>query len=421
MKVLHLTQSFERGGRREAITTLAKELRSLGVSSVLGCLNRLGCSPAETAAAFETVEVLQRRSLFDGQALRRLIRFCDTQQVALVHTHDAASQFVAALVRLVRPRLVMLMTFHRSVGMESARVSDRIRNAFACWFSGAIAISTRERCAHYLSENYVQPSKVVRIPLGIDLHRFYPNAKDRIAVRGQLGLSSDALVLGAIGHFGEEKGLDVVLEAFRALAQRRPSGSLNLVILGEGTPAQTEKLNNLARTITTQRVIFSGFATDVERWYRAFDVFVHGARLESFGLVLPEAMASGLPVVSTGVGGIPDIVRDGQTGYLVPSEAPEQLADAVERLLDDRALRAALAAEARRVALAEFNAGLYAQRQLQLYNDLLAGRRPSLRIKNPALWRPRRLPSSEDHPQQGSERSNFRGLDPFATVTDCRG
>jgi glycosyltransferase involved in cell wall biosynthesis len=179
-----------------------------------------------------------------------------------------------------------------------------------------------------------------------------------------------------VGHFGHPKGLDVVLKGFQELARRQLPMPLALVVIGDGTPAQRAMLSSLASQVAPQRVLLTGYVADVERWFRAFDLFVHAPRLESFGLVLPEAMASRVPIVATRVGGVPDIVRDGRTGLLVPSESPHRLADALERLVRDRGLREAMAEEARRVALAEYGSSLYARRHLQLYQDVLAGQRP---------------------------------------------
>src|SRR5262249_39561241 len=196
----------------------------------------------------------------------KLTRLCDQRGVTLIHAHDAASQFTAALLRQWRPRIPLVKTFHRSLNSDTARLCHRIRNALACAYSSAIIIASRERCIHYLSETYVQPWKVVRIPLGIDLARFCPDPADAAAVRRQLGLGADTVVLGAVGHFGQAKGLDIVLKAFRELAGRRPSSPLALVIIGDGRPEQRANLQALAGQVAPQRVILTGYVPDVERW-----------------------------------------------------------------------------------------------------------------------------------------------------------
>jgi glycosyltransferase involved in cell wall biosynthesis len=110
---------------------------------------------------------------------------------------------------------------------------------------------------------------------------------------------------------------------------------------------------------------------DINRCMAAIDVLLHTPRIEAFGLVVIEAMATGLPVVATRVGGVPELVREGSTGLLAESEQPESIADALQRLLIDRGLRASMGAEGRRVAVAEYGRELYAKRHLQLYEFLL--------------------------------------------------
>jgi glycosyltransferase involved in cell wall biosynthesis len=322
------------------------------------------------------VQVLRRRPLIDRLALRRLRMFCAERGIRVIHAHDAASQFVGALLRLWRPHLKLVMTYHRSLGFESARLRDRIRNALATAQSGAVVAGSRERWAHFLNENWVPSHKVVHIPFGINTARFRPNAEARAAVRREFGLGPERIVLGAIGHFRPEKGIDQVLQGFALLARRPLPGAPVLIVLGDGTPAERAAIRHWADQIPSGQLLFTGFRADVERVLQGFDVFVHAPRLEAFGLVVVEAMAASLPLVATKVGGILDLVRDGKSGLLVPCNAPECVADALERLIVDPALRRSLGEAAHRIALSEYGADLYAQRYLALYEDLLAGRRP---------------------------------------------
>ncbi len=107
-----------------------------------------------------------------------------------------------------------------------------------------------------------------------------------------------------------------------------------------------------------------------------FDILVHAPRTEAFGLVLAEAAATGLPVVATSIGGVPDIVRDGETGLLARSEDTSSLAQAVSRLLGEPGLRESLGARAREIAVAEYSLEVFGRRHAELYTDVRAGRLP---------------------------------------------
>jgi glycosyltransferase involved in cell wall biosynthesis len=376
MNVLHLTLTFQRSGRRNAILTLIKYLRSEHVRFDLGCLEELGCSPQELQDVIGAAEVFPRRSVFDLRAIRRLDHFCRRRQIDLIHAHDGASQYLAALARLRMPRCRMLMTFHRSLNFESATLRDRLRNAFANSMSDVIVTGSRERQQHFLSTNFVRRRKVIRIPFGIDMERFRPDPLAGAAVRKALDLSQETFVIGAVGHFGPEKGIDVVVRGFQKLVAGPLPVPVVLVVFGSGTHEQQERLQALARSMPSARILFAGFHNDIHRWLRAFDLFVHAPRLEAFGLALVEAMATQLPLIATRVGGIPDIVREGETGLLVSPEAPEELAAAMARLISDPCLRRSLAEQARQAAVEQFNAERFAQRYLRVYQALLDGQAP---------------------------------------------
>jgi glycosyltransferase involved in cell wall biosynthesis len=372
VRVLHVTLSLARGGRRTAIFSLATGLRKAGVSSEICCLDQLGCPPGEVAHLESPVLVLGRRSLLDRDAIRRLSGFCRDRKVDIIHTHDAASQFTAALARLALPRTPLLMTFHRSLGMESATLSARLRNALAGWQSAAIITGSEERRAHFIAQNFVAADKVVRIPFGTDLSRFHPDATSRDAIRRELGIAPDILLVGAIGHFGPEKGIDLAIRSFRAMAGRTLPRPVAMIIFGDGE--RREKIEKLvsAEGPSPGSIWLAGFRPDIDRCMASIDVLLHTPRLEAFGLVIIEAMASGLPIVASRVGGIPDLVRDGSTGFLAEPGNCEAHAALLGRLLADPALLSSMGAEARRVALAEYGIDLYAARHLQLYKPLTA-------------------------------------------------
>jgi glycosyltransferase involved in cell wall biosynthesis len=379
VRVLHLTLSFAPGGRRQAITTLLRHLPRASVGCELACLDRAGCPLEELMELSPSAMVIGRRGLLDLRAANRLLWHCRRNNIDLIHAHDAASQFAGMCVRLARPRTRLVMTFHRSLGFESARRRDRARNAIATAACGAIIAGSRERRSHFLAENYVSPRKVVRIPFGIDTERFQPCLETRNAIRAELGFGPADVVLGAVGHFGPEKGIDLVLQGFNELLARRrdrQSDCVSLVICGRGTAEQEQQMRTLVRAGHARLVRFAGFQTEIWRWLQAFDLLVHAPREEAFGLVLIEAMAAGLPVVATRVGGIPDIVRTGQTGLLVPPDNPRELASALESLTDNGDLRRSMSIAARSTAVSEYDSEIYARRHVRLYEAVLAGRQP---------------------------------------------
>ncbi|OLB15188.1 MAG: hypothetical protein AUH07_03240 [Gemmatimonadetes bacterium 13_2_20CM_70_9] len=146
--------------------------------------------------------------------------------------------------------------------------------------------------------------------------------------------------------YPRQKGLDYLV---KALAQLPPQRRVRLVVVGEDWGGVAD-LRSLARTLGIEdRILFKGLLArdEVLRAYASADVFVLPSLFEPFGIVLLEAMAAGLPVVASRVGGIVDVVEDGKTGLLVPPRNPQAIADAIERLLSNPTLRQRMGAEAR--------------------------------------------------------------------------
>jgi len=155
-----------------------------------------------------------------------------------------------------------------------------------------------------------------------------------------------------------------------------PAARTKLIVLGEGSADRHKIIESLAAAIPSDRLMLAGFRQNVEFWFNAMDVFVHAPRQEAFGLVVAEAMATRLPVVAAAVGGIVDLVVDGESGLLVGHEDALGLAEAMHKLRCYRWMRDRMAARSESVARTALTADLYARRYLDLYHDLLADRQP---------------------------------------------
>jgi glycosyltransferase involved in cell wall biosynthesis len=183
--------------------------------------------------------------------------------------------------------------------------------------------------------------KVSHIPMGVDGLVFAPKAAGGIKER----YGAEHMVF-SVGRLIDWKGMKYLIMAMREVVDQVPGAKL--VIGGSGP--EKESLESMARELGLQgSVIFPGYIdpSDLSEYYSAADVFVLpsidlNGQTEALGVVLIEAMASGTPVIGSNVGGIPDIIRDGYNGFLVPEKAPGDLADRIIRLLQDRDLAARL-------------------------------------------------------------------------------
>jgi D-inositol-3-phosphate glycosyltransferase len=268
----------------------------------------------------------------------------------LVHSHYWLS--VLAGERLARtwaiPHLAMFHTLGevklraRASEHESpARLDAERRLVHAV--DRIVAATEHER--RLLRQIYrVPPTRVEVIPLGVDLERFQP--RDRATARRALGVGTDERILLAIGRIQPLKGLDILI---RALADMTDRTGVRLLVIGGDDRAQPEiaRLRATADEVgVADAVAFVGPVPhgDLPVYYNAADLVVVPSFYESFGLVAVEAMASGVPVVASRVGGLASTVADGRTGYLIPWRCPEPFAEKIELLLRNEPLRLALGA-----------------------------------------------------------------------------
>ncbi|MQA00843.1 MAG: glycosyltransferase [Dehalococcoidia bacterium] len=215
----------------------------------------------------------------------------------------------------------------------------------------------------------VPPRRVAVIPLGVDLETFRP--RDRGAARSRRGIDAAERILLAVGRIEPLKGLDIFV---RALGEMTDLARVTLLVIGgdERAEAEVARLRAIASEIGVQEhVRFLGPVAHeaLPDYYNAADVVVMPSFYESFGLVAVEAMASGVPVVASRVGGLASTVADGRTGYLVPWRCPEPFAEKVELLLRNEPLRASLG-RAGVVRMQSYSWAAVSERLCDLYAEL---------------------------------------------------
>jgi len=271
----------------------------------------------------------------------------------LVHAHYWLSAEAGELLagRWAVPHLV---TFHTLGEVKlRARASEResperlaAERRLVHAASRVVASTVHER--QLLRQLYrVPPERVAVVSLGVDLEEFQP--RDPAEARESLGLDPAGRVLLAVGRIEPLKGFDILI---RALAQMTLDEPVSLLVVGgdERASAEFERLRAVAHEVgVTNRVHFVGSVPHdrLPGYYNAADVVCVPSFYESFGLVALEAMASGVPVVASRVGGLVATVRDGRTGYLVPWRCPEPFAEKLDLLLRNEPLRQSLGRAAR--------------------------------------------------------------------------
>lgn len=205
---------------------------------------------------------------------------------------------------------------------------------------------------------------------GVDIRRFHPGIADP-GIRAELSADPTAPLVAIVGRVDPNKGVGVLVEALARVDT--PEGAPHLAVIGRehvGAPEEAEALRSNAAAVLGDRVRFLPPRDDIPEVLRSIDVLVNASRHEPFGRTVLEAQACGVPVIGTGAGGIPEFVRDGETGLLVPPFDVTALADALRRLLGDPSLRDRLAAAGADQARRRFSVELQAAAAATVYRNV---------------------------------------------------
>ena len=289
--------------------------------------------------------------------ISRLLEYQETQglRYQLVHTHYWLSGLVGRVLAQ-RRGTPLVSNFHTLAELKlQARVGEREPQERLAGERGvieaadALLASTRHEQEALIRTYRASVGQVTVIPCGVDTELFRP--LDRAASKAALGLQGKRVVL-FVGRIEPLKGVDLLI---RAVAQLDEQQAIRVLIVG-GRPGQDQeirRLRDLAEALHIAPLVqFLGLVPQEElpTYYNAADVCVLPSHYESFGLVALEAQACGVPVIASRVGGLPAVVRDGQTGYLIPWRCPEPFSERLEVLLHNELLRRTLGEAGRRHA-----------------------------------------------------------------------
>ena len=359
LRILHTESSLGWGGQEIRVLTEARGVARRGHEVVLAAppQSRIHAE-AGRYGIISLALPIGRKGVLGTYALRRLLAW---RRFDVVNAHSSTDTWSTALACATlggAPPIVR--TRHISAPTP--------QNAPTRWLytrATARIVTTGEKLRRQvIEETGAAPGRVVSIPTGIDLERFRP--ADRVAARAALGLGQDGALIGIVATLRSWKGHRHLLAAFAAL----PRTDVRLVIVGDGP--QRSALEALALDLSiASRVRFAGNQADVAPWLQALDLFcLPSYANEGVPQALMQAMACGLPVVTTPVGSIEEIVTHGVTGVLVPPEDPVRLRVALAELLADGARRDTLGAAARTTALERFGEDRMVDRMLEVFREV---------------------------------------------------
>jgi glycosyltransferase involved in cell wall biosynthesis len=329
--IVDLAQKY--GGAEVRVLQLAQAFKTNDCQ--VACLSQSPLAEKLCDGGLKPLEMKVNKST--PQAAWSLREIIENGGFDIIDAHNIQSFFwvyLATLGMTNRPALVA--TVHSSSQMEhpnplKAGLYEAITRLAVPKFDQVVTVSKfiYSELTHYkISEDHIS-----RIPNGVQFIK--AGREEGLQIRKELGIDPADLVVGTIGRLEPAKGIDILIPAIARLLPDWPQ--IKCLVVGDGR--LSESLKDLAKEVgIEQRVIFTGFRSDIPRLLEAYDIFTLPSRTEGIPFALLEACFAALPVVASRVGGVPEIISDGQTGCLVDPEDIDGLAKGIDCLLRDRSL-----------------------------------------------------------------------------------
>jgi glycosyltransferase involved in cell wall biosynthesis len=386
VKILRVIARLNMGGPALHVAYLTAGLRERGYDTTLvaGSLARGEDSMAFVADSLGVdivrIDELGREisPLRDLMATVRLARVIRRERPQILHTHTAKAGTVgrvAALLAGSRRPPIVVHTFHGHVlrgyfGPLRSRFFRLLERWLAAHSTALVAVSPQVR-DDLVALRVAPRERFVVIRLGIELEeRVAPEEDGRAESRRYLGIADERFVVGWIGRMTGVKRTDDVLAAFKRL--RDDGIDAVLCLVGDG-PDRTHLEQRAHELGVVRDTLFLGYQEDVAQFYAAFDALVLPSGNEGTPVSAIEALAAGRPVVATRVGGVPDVVREGEDGFLVEAGATEELAQRLAQLARDPGLRKRMGEQGRARVLPRYAVERLVDDVDRLYRELLRG------------------------------------------------
>ena len=347
-----------RGGQRQLLL-LAEGMGKAGHAQVVVCPEG---SALEARALAEGLRVFALPPHDPGRVhgILQLRQLLLSEPWQILHAHDGRGQTLAWLASMGIP--VRRVASRRVTFLPGARARHRFIYGRTC--HAVIAISNFIKSL--LVECGVPERRIEVIPDGTEIPGVLPTPEMRAQARRRWGFAAEDFVVGHVGSFTEEKGQDVAIAAMTPIVEKPPHA--RLMLAGDGPRrAALEAARKASSARDAIRLL--GRVEDLTEFFAALDLYLMPSRAEGLGSSALLAMAHGLPVVASRVGGLPEVVNEGETGWLVPPESPPALAEAIVTAASDRARLAQFGARARQRA-DQFSSDIMRERTEALYRRL---------------------------------------------------
>ncbi len=370
VKVLWLIKGLGSGGAERLLTTaITYVYRNAFDYEVAYCFPHDNDLALEFKRADIPVFCLDLKTTFDPRGPYRLFRLLRNRRPQILHIHLPYTGILGRVIgRLVGVRGIVY-TEH-SV-MEMYHPLTRLLNLLTYPLGRTtIAVSEEVQCS-IMKHRIASRTKLLVIYPGVDPNCGMTSGEQPDKTREVLGIPDNHKVVGSVANVRPEKGHDYLVRAAKIVLDRCPDVTF-VIVGGEKMKGDISRLEELTAGLGIQeRVIFTGSRQNVFDIMRIFDLFVLSSLYEGLPLALLEAMSMGKPAVAPSVGGVPEVINDGQNGFLVQPRNPEALAERILQLLQDPVLRSKMSPNAAQMVRERFSLQEMVRNVEQVYSDVL--------------------------------------------------
>lgn len=373
--VLHVLHRFDTGGLENGVVNLINRMPVSQFRHAVLAIDRV--EPAFAARLRRSDVPLLALNKPPGHALKlypRIWRLLRELKPSIVHTRNMA----ALEVLPVAAAAGVLVRIHGEHGRDiedvdgTSKKQQVIRRLYSPWVHRYVTVS-KELQGYLVDRVGIQASRVQQIYNGVDTERFHSAAGGRESIDACPFQGPGLFVVGTVGRMQTVKNQTLLARAFVLALQLQPGAAkaLRLVMVGEG-PLREQARRTIAEAGLEALAWLPGERSDVAQLMRGFDAYVLPSLAEGVSNTILEAMASGLPVIATNVGGNPELVVDGVTGQLVASQDVDAMAHAMLQLLHEPQRVAAMRAAGRSMASQRYSLSAMVAAYAELYERQLS-------------------------------------------------
>jgi glycosyltransferase involved in cell wall biosynthesis len=375
MKILHLIDSGGFYGAEAMLLNLMIGQKKIGLHPILYSMGTVdtGEKEIERRATLQGLAVIapRLRAGLNPYGIVDILKTAQTNQIDILHSHGYKGNILAGLIPRSIRKIPFLCTLHgwTNVRPVSKMAIYEFLDRLLLRYKDAVVVVNKLMLADpRLQSANVDNDRIFIVNNGIDPHSGAPD-KAAQSIRATLdNFTGDSFTAGAIGRLSAEKGFEFLLKSIALL--HNTGQNIKLVVIGDG-PLR-EQLHKLAVSLGINKIVlFTGYLENASQYLDCFDVLAISSQSEGLPITLLEAMRASIPVISTRVGGIPDVIANGYSGILVMPGNVQELGSAIKQLADNPAMGSALSNTALMMFRNKYTSDIMAANYLAIYKQLL--------------------------------------------------